>query len=74
MSRFTSAIRFDRKHLSLLIALFLAVLVMGAKPKAKPVKEEPAAPGPELPKDLNLASLRVHAIDTIYELDLSAYQ
>jgi hypothetical protein len=32
------------------------------------------SPGPPLPNDLNIASLRVHAIDTLYELDFSTDQ
>jgi hypothetical protein len=45
-------------------------------PKPEPAKESPATdtPGPALPDDLNLASLRVKALDLLYELDLSNEQ
>jgi hypothetical protein len=54
-------------------ALLLALVSLGGKPKPKPAPRQ-APPGPELPSDLNIASLRVHAIDTLYELDLSPAQ
>ena len=53
-------------------AIVLALLMVGGKPK--PAAKDAAPPGPELPSDLNSASLRVHAIDVIYELDLSPEQ
>ena len=45
-------------------------------PKPEPAKESPATDtlGPALPDDLNLASLRVKALDLLYELDLSNEQ
>jgi hypothetical protein len=62
------------------ISLLLAVVVVlgGVQAfagKKKPKPAEPAAPvGPPLPSDLNLASLRVKALDQLYELDLSPDQ
>jgi hypothetical protein len=47
-----------------------------AKPKSAPKESEPAdiAQSVDLPDNVNLASLRVSAIDTIYEMDLSIAQ
>jgi hypothetical protein len=68
-------------HRSCLIASIIAISVftLAAKPKPKPGKEAPAAPPAqasiaELPEDLNLASLRVHAIDVMYEFGFSPEQ
>jgi hypothetical protein len=69
-------------------AVSVASTAFAAKPgkgEGKAVKAEaadaaakaetpPTLPGPPLPDDLNLASLRVHAIDILYELDLSVEQ
>ena len=67
--------RLDQKRPRVVMLVIALAMLGAAKPKAKPAaaKPEPAA-GPELPKDLNLASLRVHAVDTLYELDLSPEQ
>lgn len=68
--------RFFRKHHAPLFMIALVLSVLGGKPKEKPAqppKPEPAAQ-PQLPKDLNLASMRVHAVDMLYELDLSPEQ
>jgi hypothetical protein len=55
----------------------ICALTLAAKPKPKP-KEQPPVPGQpaitDLPADLNLASMRVHAIDVMYEFDLSPEQ
>jgi hypothetical protein len=58
---------------ALLFTVLLAVMTIGAKPKPKP-KDPPPPPPMELPADLNKASLRVHATDMLYELDLSTEQ
>jgi hypothetical protein len=42
--------------------------------KEAPKPSAPAIAGPRLPADLNLASMRVKALDVIYELDLSVEQ
>jgi hypothetical protein len=55
--------------------MVVALLLMAAgKPKAKPAPKPVPAAGAELPKDLNAASMRIRAVDTIYELDLSSEQ
>jgi hypothetical protein len=55
------------------VVVAIALSTLAAKPKPKP-KEPPASPVSELPADLNRASLRVHAVDMLYELDLSSEQ
>jgi hypothetical protein len=57
---------------TLLVAL-LGFCAASAKPKPKPQAPDVAA-DIDLPEDVNRASLRVSAIDTIYELDLSIEQ
>jgi hypothetical protein len=65
-----------RFHPMLAVALALSLLAAGKpKPKPGPAPAKPApGAGAELPKDLNLASMRLHAVDTLYELDLSSEQ
>jgi hypothetical protein len=63
--------------LALLAALALVAWPALLRGKPKPKPEPPPAAAPthaSLPADLNLASLRVSAMDTIYELDLSIEQ
>ncbi len=57
------------------LALVLASAVV-APVLAKPAKKKPPAPPstPDLPADLNVASLRVGAMQTLYELDASPEQ
>lgn len=70
MGDFTMGSKAARSTVLAGTALLLAI--SGAGPK----KEKPAAVGPkaDLPADLNLACLRVRAMDTLYELDLSPAQ
>jgi hypothetical protein len=60
--------------LCLALAGVLSPTAVGAKAKPKPEPAAPEATHGALPADLNLASLRVSAMDTIYELDLSIDQ
>jgi hypothetical protein len=55
-----------------MLILLLAQCSVFAKPKAKPPPDPAAAV--DLPDDANIASLRVSAMDTIYELDLTTAQ
>ena len=71
-----------RRHLPFLargvLVLLMACFLVGAKKKesdaADPTKTAALAASVALPADLNIASLRVAALDTIYQLDLSAAQ
>ncbi len=65
-------------HLSGMLGIFLLYGIAIARPKKAAKTPEPA-PGNaaavvELPADINDASLRVNALDTIYEFDLSIEQ
>ncbi len=57
-----------------LVLAFAALAIAGKPKKEKEPPAQPAAPGPALPSDLNEASMRVTAVDTIYQLDLSEAQ
>ena len=70
MVRFSSFSANSNRALFQLLVLTLALLTIGAKPKPKQKEPPPSV----LPADLNKASLRVHAMDMLYELDLSAEQ
>jgi len=60
--------------ISLAVAVVISPSLSGAKPKPKPEAPPPEPTHGALPADLNLASLRVSAMDTVYELDLSIDQ
>ncbi len=65
------------RMLPALVVAMLSLSVASAKPKHKPqAADAPAdsAADTDLPDNANLASLRVSAIDTIYEMDLSNEQ
>jgi hypothetical protein len=68
-----------RLALTCLIAGILALIALqcpcaSAKPKNDPENDTPSVPSPQLPSDVNQANLRVAALDTLYELDLSVDQ
>ena len=68
------SIRKPQIHWRAAAALVLATAVVGPA-VAKPAKKKPPAPPPsDLPADLNVASLRVGAMQTLYELDASPEQ
>jgi len=67
----------ERKRMVAWVALTAAMLVVGASAKVKKgaAPADGATPVWErLPQDLSQASLRVHAVDAAYELDLSVAQ
>jgi hypothetical protein len=78
MSRLKLENRLHRQLCAAVLVAGLSVIMIGGKPKPKPKPnpkdDEPAATPAELPADLNLASMRLHAADVIYELDLSTEQ
>ena len=80
--RYRSNIRPSRERLLITLAIVLTVPLLAGKPKNKGPKAAPGGAGEpveptqavDLPENLNTASLRVHATDMMYELDLSAEQ
>jgi hypothetical protein len=82
MVRSGSESRLHRQLWAIALVALLSLVIIGGKPKPKPKPsanpnqkdDEAATPSAELPADLNLASMRLHAVDVIYELDLSTEQ
>jgi hypothetical protein len=62
-----------RMPIALLLVAMLTIAGKPRKPKPPP-PEQPAPPGGLLPTDLNKASMRVIAVDTLYQLDLTRAQ